>query len=63
MISLSAIAKEEKNKLSTGSSFVILLDIKLGEETIHICYNTESIMWNNAEHNDACQSHTLRVQC
>lgn len=50
MISLSAIAKEEKNKLSTGSSFVILLDIKLGEETIHICYNTESVMWNNAEY-------------
>lgn len=46
MIQLSAIAKQEKNKLSTGSAFIILLDIKLGEDNISICYNTEDVTWN-----------------
>lgn len=46
MISLSAIAKKEKNELSTGSSFVVLLDILLGDEIIRICYNTEPVTWN-----------------
>lgn len=45
MISLSAVAKEEKNKLSTGSAFIILLDITLGEEIVRICYNTEDVTW------------------
>lgn len=45
MLSLSSVAKQEKNKLSTGSAFIILLDIDLGE-TIRICYNTEDITWN-----------------
>lgn len=45
MLSLSAIAKREKNKLSTNSAFVILLDIEL-IETIRICYNTEDVVWN-----------------
>ena len=30
MLSLSAIAKAEKNKLSTDSAFIILLDICFG---------------------------------
>lgn len=46
MLQLSAIAKQEKNKLSTGSAFIILLDIKLGTDTARICYNTEDITWN-----------------
>lgn len=46
MISLSAIAKSEKNKLSTDSVFLILLDISLADDTIRICYNTEDIIWN-----------------
>lgn len=46
MISISDIAKREKNKLSTGSAFIILLDIKLGTDTARICYNTEDITWN-----------------
>lgn len=45
MLSLSAIAKAEKNKLSTDSSFIILLDIYL-DEVVRICYNTEDIVWN-----------------
>lgn len=46
MIQLSSIAKQEKNKLSTGSAFIIMLDIKLGTDTARICYNTEDITWN-----------------
>lgn len=47
MLSLSAIAKQEKNKLSTGSVFIILLDIDLkGGDVIRVCYNTEDITWN-----------------
>lgn len=45
MLSISAISKAEKNKLNTGSAFLILLDIRLtgGKETIRICYNNEDI--------------------
>lgn len=46
MITLSSVAKREKNKLYTGSAFVILLDIVLGDDTARICYNTEDIEWN-----------------
>lgn len=46
MLRLSDVAKREKNKLSTGSAFIILLDIKLGTDTARICYNTEDITWN-----------------
>ena len=46
MLTLSAIAKREKNKLSTDSAFLILLDIVLGDEVARICYNTENITWN-----------------
>ena len=35
MLSLSAIARKEKNELSTDS-----------EETVRICYNTEDVTWN-----------------
>ena len=45
MLTLSAIAKREKNKLSTGSAFIILLDIILGDDVARICYNTEDITW------------------
>ena len=44
MISLSAISKAEKNKLSTDSCFLILLEIRL-QNTIYICYNNEDITW------------------
>ena len=44
MITLSAIARREKNKLSTGSAFIILLDINL-PNIVRICYNTEDVMW------------------
>lgn len=47
MLSLSAVAKREKNKLSTNSVFIILLDIVLDEDdTVRICYNTEDVTWN-----------------
>jgi phage-related protein len=49
MLSLSAIAKAEKNKLHTDSVFLILLDIIPsvdGAETIRICYNNEDETWN-----------------
>ena len=46
MLSLSAIARKEKNELSTDSAFIVLLDIRLGEETVRICYNTEDVTWN-----------------
>lgn len=47
MLSLSAIAKREKNKLSTGSVFIILLDIDLKDgDVIRVCYNNEDVVWN-----------------
>ena len=46
MLSLSAIARAEKNKLFTDSCFIILLDIFLTEDVVRICYNTEDIIWN-----------------
>lgn len=46
MITLSAIAKQEKNKLSTDSVFLILLDIDLVTDIVRICYNTDDIYWN-----------------
>lgn len=49
MLAISAVAKREKNKLSTGSAFIILLDIMLAdtdEDIVRICYNTEDIHWN-----------------
>lgn len=50
MISLTAVAKEEKNKLSTDSAFLILLDITLQDEIVHICYNTDDITWNGTQY-------------
>ena len=46
MITISSVAKREKNKLYTDSAFIILIDILLGDETARICYNTEDITWN-----------------
>lgn len=45
MLALSAVAKQEKNKLSTDSAFLILLDIDLGETVVRICYNTDDVYW------------------
>ena len=44
MISISAISKAEKNKLSTNSCFLILLEIRL-QSTVYICYNNEDVTW------------------
>lgn len=46
MLTLSAVAKREKNKLSTDSAFLILLDIDIKTEVVRICYNTDDIVWN-----------------
>ena len=46
MLSLSAVARKEKNRLYTDSVFLVLLDIFLGDEIVRICYNTEDITWN-----------------
>lgn len=51
MLFLSAVAKQEKNKLSTGSTFVILLDIMLDPDVVvRICYNTEEVYWYGNEY-------------
>ena len=44
MLSISAISKAEKNKLSTDSCFLILLEIRL-QNTVYICYNNEDVVW------------------
>lgn len=44
MLSISAISRAEKNKLSTDSCFLVLLEIRL-ENTIYICYNNEDVTW------------------
>lgn len=45
MLSISAISKAEKNKLSTDSCFLVLLEIRLSGGTVYICYNNENIVW------------------
>lgn len=47
MISLSAIGKQEKNKLSTDSTFIVLVEIQLKDDVIRLCYNNEDVYWNN----------------
>lgn len=49
MISLSAISKAEKNKLSTDSCFLILLEIRL-QDVVRICYNNENITWKGQQY-------------
>lgn len=44
MLSISAISKAEKNKLSTDSAMLVLLEIRL-QNTVYICYNNEDITW------------------
>lgn len=44
MLSISAISKAEKNKLSTDSCFLILLEIQL-QNRVYICYNNEDVIW------------------
>lgn len=44
MLSISAVSKAEKNKLSTDSCFLILLEIRL-QNTVYICYNNEDVVW------------------
>ena len=46
MLNLSAIGKREKNKLSTDSSFIVLVEIQLTDDTIRLCYNTDDVYWN-----------------
>ena len=45
MLSISAVSKAEKNKLSTGSAFLILLEIQL-PSVVRLVYNNEDITWN-----------------
>lgn len=44
MLSISAISRAEKNKLSTDSCFLILLEIALTQK-VYICWNNEDITW------------------
>ncbi|WP_269140311.1 DUF1833 family protein [Pectinatus haikarae] len=49
MLALSSIAKKEKNKMSTDSVMLILLELQVpisGVDPIRVCYNTEDITWN-----------------
>lgn len=49
MLALSAIAKEEKNKLNTDSVFILLLELDMpidGVDPIRVCYNNEDVEWN-----------------
>ena len=44
MLSISAITKAEKNKLSTDSAMLVLLEVRL-RNTVYICYNNEDVTW------------------
>lgn len=49
MINLTDIVKQEKNKLSIDSCFLVLLKISTGIENtdpLYLCMNTEDIYWN-----------------
>lgn len=44
---LSLIAKREKNKLYTGSVFIVMLEVDIGGgDYIRICHNTEDVTWH-----------------
>lgn len=48
MLSLSAVAKAEKNKMNTDGAFILLLELIVpieGVDPIRVCYNTEDITW------------------
>lgn len=50
MLTLSAIAKAEKNRLDPEGVFILLLELIIpmeGLEPIRVCYNTEDITWNS----------------
>lgn len=44
MLSISAVSRAEKNKLSTDSVFLILLEIQLAS-VVRLVYNNEDITW------------------
>ena len=44
MLSISAVSRAEKNKLSTDSVFLILLEIQLSS-VVRLVYNNEDITW------------------
>ncbi len=46
MLSLSAVALLEKNRLSTDGAWLVLLEITLGATTLYLVRNTEDITWN-----------------
>ncbi len=52
MISLSAAAVLEKNKLCSDGAWIILLEITIPllNETVRICRNTDNITWNGNEY-------------
>ena len=48
MLSLSAIAKAEKNKMDTDSVFILLLELNIpmaDVDPIRVCHNTEDVEW------------------
>lgn len=45
MLDLSAVARLEKNKVSSTGAWLILLEIQFQGATIKICNNTENIEW------------------
>lgn len=52
MLTISDVAKYEKNKLTSDSVFLIALDITIPDvaEVIHIVNNNENITWNETEY-------------
>jgi lambda family phage minor tail protein L len=50
MLSLSSAAIIEKNKLSTNTNWIILLEIQLTDgQVIRVCRNTENVLWGGEE--------------
>lgn len=47
MLSLTAISKAEKNKLGTGTAFLLLMEIRLATETIYIAHNNADVRWRD----------------
>lgn len=43
---LSVAAILAKNKLDDTGAWLILLDVVIGNDTLHLVYNTEDIVWN-----------------
>ena len=48
-LTISTNATQEKNKITSSGSFILLLEVILDGTSVYLCNNVENITWNNIE--------------